>query len=82
MLECRGPYDAVRCPGVGLRPSSPLSYVDSDGISGISADRGRRVVRAPHFVFTAKGDDATLLLPRDNRVVQHERASLVLQAMM
>jgi hypothetical protein len=35
----------------------------------------------PHFIFTARGDDATLLLPRDNRVVEHERASLVLEAL-
>jgi hypothetical protein len=31
-------------------------------------------------MFTARGDDATLLVPRDNRVVQHERASVVLEA--
>ena len=37
--------------------------------------------RPPLFIFTARGDDAMLLVPRDNRVVQHERASVVLEAM-
>jgi hypothetical protein len=36
--------------------------------------------RQPAFIFTTRGDDATLLVPRDNRVVQHERASVVLEA--
>jgi hypothetical protein len=36
--------------------------------------------RPPLFTFTARGDDATLLVPRDNRVAQHERASAVLDA--
>jgi hypothetical protein len=36
--------------------------------------------RPPLFIFTARSDDATLLAPRDNRVLQHERASVVLEA--
>jgi hypothetical protein len=34
----------------------------------------------PLFVFTASGNVATLLLPRDNRVVRDERARAVLEA--
>ena len=32
------------------------------------------------FIFVANGDDATLLLPRDNRVLQHGRPDAVLEA--
>jgi hypothetical protein len=35
---------------------------------------------APLFIFSADGDDATLLLPRDRRVLEHGRASAVLEA--
>jgi len=35
---------------------------------------------APVFIFAAMNDDATLLLPRDNRVLEHGRASVVLNA--
>jgi outer membrane lipoprotein-sorting protein len=34
----------------------------------------------PIFIFVATGDDATLLLPRDNRVLQHGRPDAVLGA--
>ena len=34
----------------------------------------------PLFIFVATGDDATLLLPRDNRVLQHGRPDAVLEA--
>ena len=34
----------------------------------------------PVFMFVANGDDATLLLPRDNRVLEHGRADAVLEA--
>jgi len=34
----------------------------------------------PLFIFAATGDDATLLLPRDNRVLQHGRPDAVLEA--
>jgi hypothetical protein len=34
----------------------------------------------PLFIFVAKGNDATLLLPRDDRVLEHERPDLVLEA--
>jgi outer membrane lipoprotein-sorting protein len=34
----------------------------------------------PLFIFVATGDDATLLLPRDNRVLQHGRPAAVLEA--
>lgn len=35
---------------------------------------------APVFVFAARADDATLLLPRDRRVLEHGRPSEVLEA--
>ena len=34
----------------------------------------------PIFIFVATGNDATLLLPRDNRVLQHGRPAAVLEA--
>jgi hypothetical protein len=34
----------------------------------------------PFFIFVATGDDATLLLPRDDRVLEHGRAGDVLDA--
>lgn len=34
----------------------------------------------PIFIFVATGDDATLLLPRDERVLEHGRADAVLDA--
>jgi len=34
----------------------------------------------PIFIFVAAGDDATLLLPRDNRVLLHGRPAAVLEA--
>ena len=35
----------------------------------------------PIFVFVATGNDATLMLPRDNRVLAHGRPDAVLEAM-
>ena len=35
---------------------------------------------APLFVFSADADDATLLLPRDQRVLEHGRSSEVFEA--
>jgi outer membrane lipoprotein-sorting protein len=35
---------------------------------------------APYFILAAKDDDATLLLPRDERVLEHGRAAEVLDA--
>ena len=35
---------------------------------------------APLFIFVATGDDATLLLPRDERVLEHGRPDAVLEA--
>lgn len=35
---------------------------------------------APLFIFVARGDDATLLLPRDDRALEHGRPSAVLEA--
>ncbi|HEY6213274.1 MAG TPA: hypothetical protein VIW45_13370 [Vicinamibacterales bacterium] len=35
---------------------------------------------APLFIFVATGDDATLLLPRDDRVLEHGRPDAVLDA--
>ena len=34
----------------------------------------------PLFIFVATGDDATLLLPRDERVLEHGRPDAVLEA--
>ena len=34
----------------------------------------------PLFIFVANGDDATLLLPRDQRVLEHGRPDAVLEA--
>ena len=35
---------------------------------------------APLFIFVARGNDATLLLPRDDRVLEHGRPEAVLEA--
>jgi hypothetical protein len=35
----------------------------------------------PFFIFVATGDDATLLLPRENRVLEHGRPGEVLEAL-
>jgi len=35
----------------------------------------------PLFIFVARGNDATLLLPRDNRALEHGRAASVLEAL-
>jgi hypothetical protein len=35
---------------------------------------------APIFIFVARGDDATLLLPRDDRVLEHGKSDQVLEA--
>jgi hypothetical protein len=35
---------------------------------------------APVFIFVARNDDATLLLPRDGRVLEHGRPAVVLNA--
>ncbi|HZR25791.1 MAG TPA: hypothetical protein VFA59_19485 [Vicinamibacterales bacterium] len=35
---------------------------------------------APLFIFVARGDEATLLLPRDDRVLQHGKPEAVLEA--
>jgi outer membrane lipoprotein-sorting protein len=35
---------------------------------------------APLFIFVARGDDSTLLLPRDNRVLEHGKSVDVLEA--
>ena len=35
---------------------------------------------APLFIFVARGNDATLLLPRDDRVLEHGRPAAVLEA--
>jgi outer membrane lipoprotein-sorting protein len=35
---------------------------------------------APLFIFVARGNDATLLLPRDDRVLEHGRPDVVLDA--
>ena len=37
-------------------------------------------VGAPVFIFVASGQDATILLPRDNRVLEHGPAASVLEA--
>jgi hypothetical protein len=36
---------------------------------------------APLFIFVARGNDATVLLPRDRRVLEHGRPDAVLEAM-
>lgn len=56
-------------------------------IAGISATGGLRLEGVapfgpPAFVLAASGGTATLLLPRDNRVLRGERASAVLDALV
>jgi hypothetical protein len=54
-------------------------------IAGLASPASARLEAAapfgqPVFIFTATGDDASLLLPRDNRVLEHGRPGAVLDA--
>jgi len=54
-------------------------------IAGVAAPASARLEAvapfgAPLFIFVARGGEATLLLPRDDRVLEHGRASDVLDA--
>jgi len=54
-------------------------------LSGVAAPASVRLEAlapfgAPVFIFVAMNDDATLLLPRDNRVLEHGRPGAVLDA--
>jgi hypothetical protein len=54
-------------------------------IVGVSAPDSVRIEAtvpfgAPAFIFAARGGEATLLLPRDNRVLEHGRPDAVLEA--
>lgn len=53
--------------------------------TGVAAPASARIEAvapfgAPVFIFVASGDEATLLLPRDGRVLPHGRAGAVLEA--
>jgi hypothetical protein len=54
-------------------------------LAGLAAPASARLeavapVGQPLFIFVARGDDATLLLPRENRVVEHGPPAAVLEA--
>jgi hypothetical protein len=54
-------------------------------IVGVAAPASARVeavapIGAPIFIFAARAEDATLLMPRDNRVLEHARSEDVLGA--
>jgi hypothetical protein len=54
-------------------------------IAGLARPASARLEAAapfgqPVFIFAANGDDASLLLPRDNRVLEHGRPDMVLEA--
>jgi len=54
-------------------------------VAGVAAPASARLEAvapfgAPFFVFVATGGDATLLLPRDDRVLEHGRPDAVLEA--
>jgi hypothetical protein len=54
-------------------------------LAGVAAPASARLEAtapfgAPLFIFVASGDDASLLLPRDNRVLRHGRPDEVLDA--
>jgi hypothetical protein len=54
-------------------------------IAGLAAPASARLEAVapfgqPLFIFVARTDDATLLLPRDNRVLEHGRSDAVLEA--
>jgi hypothetical protein len=54
-------------------------------IAGVARPASARIEAAapfgaPFFIFVARGEDATLLLPRDDRVLQHGKPEAVLEA--
>jgi hypothetical protein len=54
-------------------------------LAGLASPASARLEAAapfgqPLFIFVARGDDATLLLPRDGRVLEHGRPEAVLEA--
>jgi outer membrane lipoprotein-sorting protein len=55
-------------------------------LTGLAAPASARIEAVapfgqPVFIFVARGDDATLLLPRDDRVLRHGRPESVLEAL-
>jgi hypothetical protein len=54
-------------------------------IAGVAAPASARIEAVapfgqPVFIFAARGDDATLLLPRDERILEHGKPDAVLEA--
>jgi hypothetical protein len=70
---------------IGVSGSVGGSRMRGRLIAGVAAPSSARIEAVapfgqPVFIFTAKGDDATLLLPRDERVLEHGKPDQVLEA--
>lgn len=82
----------ARCRGVrtltaevGVSGSAAGSRVRGRLVVGVAAPASARLEAVapfgpPVFIVVATGDDATLVLPRDNRVLEHGRPETVLEA--
>lgn len=70
---------------IAVTGSSAGQRVRARLLAGVAAPASARIEATapfgqPWFVFVASGDDATLLLPRDHRVLEHGRPEAVLDA--
>jgi hypothetical protein len=79
-----GRIDALTAE-VGVSGSVDGQRVRARMIVGVARPSSARIEAAapfgaPVFVFVARGDEATLLLPRDDRVLEHGRPDAVLDA--
>jgi hypothetical protein len=71
---------------VGVSGSAEGRRIRARLMAGVSPPASARLEAVapfgqPFFIFVATGDDATLLLPRDNRVLEHGRPGEVLEAL-
>lgn len=69
----------------GVSGSAAGSRIRGRLVAGVAAPASARLEAVapfgpPVFIFVATGDDATLVLPRDNRVLEHGRPDTVLEA--
>jgi hypothetical protein len=83
MLACER-VDALTAE-IGVSGSVDGQRVRGKMIAGVARPASARIEAAapfgaPLFIFVARGDEATLLLPRDDRVLSHGRPGDVLEA--
>ena len=88
LQQATGPCLAIRTltAEVAVSGSAGGHRVRARLTAGVSAPASARLEAVapfgqPLFIFVATGNDATLLLPRDNRVLEHGRPDEVLDAL-